>query len=133
MLFFLVQVDILIQAAHLAVHQHPGVAGLAHMLKDILMLALAPVNNRRHHHKLSPGRQSQHLVHDLLHRLALNQTAALRTMRLANPGKEQAQIIVNFRNRAHGTAGIASRRLLVNRDRRAQALDIIHIRFVHLP
>ena len=97
------------------------------------MLALASAHQRSHNHEASPLLQLQHAVDNLLHALLLDKLAALRTMRLACTRKQQTQIIVNLRHRAHGRARIAARRLLVNRNRRTQALDIIHIRLIHLP
>ena len=46
---------------------------------------------------------------------------------------KKPQIVVNFRHRPDGRARIVRRRFLVNRNRRAQAFDRIHVRFFHLP
>ena len=53
-------------------------------------------------------------------------------MRLACACKKQTQIVVNFRHRAHCGAGVATGGFLVDGNRRAEALDVIHLRFVHL-
>ena len=45
--------------------------------------------------------------------------AADRAVRLADPGVEQAQVVVDLGDRADGRARVAVGRLLVDRDRRA--------------
>lgn len=54
-------------------------------------------------------------------------------MRLTGTRKQQTQIIVNLRHRAHVRTRIAARCLLVDRNRRTKSFDIIHIRLIHLP
>ncbi len=45
--------------------------------------------------------------------------------------KKQAQVIIDFGHRTHRRARIAARTLLIDRNRRAQSLDIIDVRFLH--
>ena len=129
----LIQLDILIQRAHLAINIHAHIACTPHLVEHAQVLALASAHQRSHNHKASPRLQLQHAVNNLLHALLLDKLAALRTMRLACTRKQQTQIIVNLRHRAHGRTRVAARRLLVDRNRRTQAFDIIHIRLIHLP
>ena len=96
------------------------------------MLALAPPHQRCHHHKTASLRQLQHSVDNLLHALLLNELAALRAMRFTGACEKQTQVIVNFRYRTYGRTRIAARGLLVDGNCRAQALDVVHIRLVHL-
>ena len=53
-------------------------------------------------------------------------------MDLPDPGIEQAQVIVDFRNRANGRAGVLRRGFLFYGDGRTQAFDTFDIRLVHL-
>ena len=53
-------------------------------------------------------------------------------MRHANGGVQHAQVIVDLRDGAHGRARAAAGGLLLDRNRRAQAVDRIHLRPLHL-
>ena len=55
-----------------------------------------------------------------------------RAVRDADAGVQKAQIIVNFRHRAHGRAWVAGRRLLVDGNGGGQAFDHVHVGLVHL-
>jgi hypothetical protein len=52
---------------------------------------------------------------------------------MADAGVEQAEIVVDLGDRPHRRAGIVGRALLVNRDGGREAVDMIDIRFIHLP
>ncbi len=54
-------------------------------------------------------------------------------MRRADASIQQPQVIVNLCHRADGGARVVAGPLLVNRDGRAEALNLVYIRFVHLP
>ena len=53
-------------------------------------------------------------------------------MRDADARVEQAEVVVDLGDRADGRARVARRRLLVDRDRRRQALDEVDVGLVHL-
>ena len=57
--------------------------------------------------------------------------AALGAVGHADAGVEQAQVVVDLGDGADGRAWVAAGAPLVNRDRRAQALDLIHVRLFH--
>ena len=44
---------------------------------------------------------------------------------------QQAQVVVDFSDRAHGRAGVVGGRFLLDGDSGRQALDMVHIRFFH--
>ena len=50
----------------------------------------------------------------------------------ADPRVEQAQVVVDLGDGAHGGAGVLTRPLLVDTDRRAQPLDRLDIGLLHL-
>ena len=54
-------------------------------------------------------------------------------VRLADPGEQQAQVVVDLGDRADRRARVARRRLLVDRDRRREALDGVDVGLLHLP
>jgi hypothetical protein len=54
-------------------------------------------------------------------------------VRTTRAGVQQAQIVIDLRDRAHRRPWVARGGLLVDRDRRTQALDEVDVGFVHLP
>ena len=54
-------------------------------------------------------------------------------MRLTHPGPQQAEIVIDLGDGAHGGAGVFAGGLLIDGNGGAQSLDIIHIRLTHLP
>src|SRR5439155_17250747 len=51
---------------------------------------------------------------------------------MADARPQQAQVVVDLGDRADGRARVARRGLLVDRDRRREALDRVHVGLVHL-
>ena len=58
--------------------------------------------------------------------------AAGHAHRLADAGVEQAQVVVDLRDRGHGGAGVPAGGLLFDGDGRRQALDAVHVGLLHL-
>ena len=58
--------------------------------------------------------------------------AAVVAVRMADPGPQQPQVVVDLGDRADRRARVARGGLLVDRDRRRQPLDRVHVRLVHL-
>ena len=127
----LVEDDLLLEHPHLAVDLHAREPVGAQLLEDVLVLALAVADDRRVDRELRPFRQPQHLVDDRLDRLARDRPPADRAVRPPDPRVEQAQVVVDLGHRADRRARIARRRLLVDRDRRREALDRVHVRLLH--
>ena len=71
------------------------------------------------------------LVDHLAHGLALDGQAGGRRIGHADAGIEQAQVVVDLGHRADGRARVLRRGLLLDGDRRRQALDGIHVRLLH--
>ena len=83
--------------------------------------------------KRVPSRQLHHLVDDLLGRLAHDRASADRAVRLAHARPQQPQVVVDLGHRPDRRARVARGRLLVDRDRRREPLDRVHVGLVHLP
>ena len=132
-LVLLVERRHLLQEVGLTVHAHAGEALAAQALEHVAVLALAPSHERRVDREARALGQCQHLVDDLLGRLAGDWPPADGTVRTADAREQQAQIVVHLGDGADGRARVARRRLLVDRDRRRQALDRVDVRLVHLP
>ena len=75
-------------------------------IEFLQMLALSSSHHRCQHHDFCPFRQGKNLIHDLIHRLLLDLSAADRAMGNAYPGIEKAEIVVNFCNGSHRGTGI---------------------------
>ena len=101
------------------------------LLEDVLVLALAVAHERRVDREPRALIEPQHLVDDRVDRLAGDRLAADRTVRPAHPRVEQPEIVVDLGHRADGRTRVARRRLLVDRDRRAEAVDVVDVRLLH--
>ena len=132
-LVLLVQRRRLGQRVRLAVHADAAEALGLQVPERLDELALAPADDRREDLEARALGQRQHLVDDLLRRLAGDRAAAARAVRLPRPRPEQAQVVVDLGDRPDGRAGVPAGRLLVDRDRGAEPLDRVDVGLVHLP
>ena len=122
----------LVQPDDRAVDAGPGVALGLQFLEQLGVLALAAADDRGE--DLEPGAlfELEDPVHDLLRGLPRDRAAADRAVRLADAGEQQPQVVVHLGDRADGGPRVAARGLLVDGDRRRQAVDEVHVRLVHL-
>ncbi len=127
----LVERDLLLEQALLAVHLHAREALAAKLLEQVAELALAVAHDRRVHREARPLRELQDLVDDRLEALARDRAAADRAVRPADARVEEAEIVVDLGDRADGRARVAARGLLVDRDGRAEAVDVVDVRLLH--
>ena len=132
-LYFLSSVGGLGQLHGLAVDPGPGEALAGQLAEQLGVLPLAAPDDRRQH--LEPGalRQRHQPVDDLLRRLPADRLTADRAVRPAGSRVQQPQVVVDLGDGAHRRPRVAAGRLLVDRDRRRQALDEVDVRLVHLP
>ena len=120
------------QVVLLAVDADADEALLAGRLEDAVALGLAVLDQRPQHEQPRALGQRQHLVDDLLHRLALDLAAAGRAVRVADAREEQPQVVVDLGDRADGGARVPRGALLVDGDGRRQAVDLVDVRLLHL-
>src|SRR6185436_11745518 len=76
-------------------------------------------------------RQREHVVDHLRHALRLERDVVLGTVRRAGAREEQAQVVVDLGNGADGRTRVVARRLLLDGDRRREALDQIDVGLFH--
>ena len=118
-----------------AVDAHASESGARHLVELFLIFALAAPHNRREHHEaIAFARQFavQHRLDDLFTGLAGDGTAAIGAVRRANRAVHDAEVIINFRDRAHrGTRGTRGRLLLDSNGRR-KTVDRVDFRPFHL-
>ena len=79
-----------------------------------------------------PFRQGHDLVHHLVDGLGTDRAIALGAVGFSGAAEEQTQIILDFRHRAHGGAGVVAGGFLIDRNGWRQPLNRIHIGLVHL-
>ena len=131
-LLLLLELRRLGQRVHDAVDPDAGEALGLQRAEQVDVLALAGADDRREHLEAGALLHRQHLVDDLLRGLPGDRLAAVRAVRLAGAGVEQPQVVVDLGDRADGRARVAVGRLLVDRDRRREALDEVDVGLVHL-
>ncbi len=117
-LVLLVELDLLLEQSLLAVDLDPREAVAAKLLEDVLELALAVANDRGVHCELRPFGQAEHLLDDLVERLACDRSPADRAVRPPDSREEEPEVVVDLRDGPYGRAWVARGRLLVDRDRR---------------
>ena len=127
----LVERDLFLEQAQLAVDLDAREALVAQLLEDILVLALAVTDDRGVDGELRPFRQLEDLVDDRLLALARDRLAADRAVRPADPGIEKTQIVVDLGDRADRRARVPRGRLLVDRDRRREPFDRVDVGLLH--
>ena len=127
----LVEDDLVLEHADLSVDLHAREPVCAQLLEDVLVLALAVADDRRVDRELRALLEPQHLVDDRLDRLPGDRPPADRAVRPPDPRVEQSQVVVDLGHGADRRARVARRRLLVDRDRRREALDRVHVRLLH--
>ena len=131
-LFVLVQGDVLGQVVEGAVGPAADIARLPGVLKDLLVGALLAADDRCHDLDAGAFGQGEHLVDDLIDGLLPDLLAALGAVGGAHPGPQQAEVVVDLGDGAHGGAGVFAGGLLVDGDGGGEAVDVVHIGLLHL-
>ena len=101
------QVHLVAQVVRLPVHDRTAEALGRQVRQQGVVGALAATHHRRK--DLEPGAVGhlQYPVHDLLRGLSNEAFAGLRIVRHADPGVEQAQVVVDLGDGADGGTGVA--------------------------
>ena len=120
------------QFDNFAIHAHPHKAFALQFLNYVAKFSDFALHNRSQQHDATFRRIGRDLVGDLLRREFENGRARGRIVRLSHRGKEQPQVVVNFRRRGDRRARISARTPLLDRDGRRQSFNKIHVRFLHL-
>ena len=114
-----------------AVDAKAHVALRLHLLEQLDELALAIADDRRQDHQSGLRREGERRVDHLADALRLQREAVVRAVRRAGASEQQAQVVVDLGHRADGRARVVRGRLLLDRDRRRQALDDVDVGLVH--
>ncbi len=97
----------------------------------LLVLALAAAHDRRQQIEPCALGQRQHAVDHLRDDLALDRQARGGRIGHADARPEQSHVVVDFGDGADGGARVLRGGLLLDRDRRRQAVDLVDIRLLH--
>ena len=128
----LVERRLLAEFVELAVDLHAHETRALHVGQLLAILALAIADDRREHVNPRAFGPSHDLIDDLLHALLRDFAAAVVAERMPDAREQQAQVVVDFGDRADGRARIARGGLLLDRNRGRQALDRIDVGLFHL-
>ena len=113
-------------------HAHPHEPLRAKVLEQFDMLSLAAGHQGREDHHAGVRRLRERGVDHLGDRLGLeHMRRMLGTVGRAGPREQQAQVVVDLGDRAHGRARVVAGRLLLDRDRRRQAFDHVDVGLLH--
>ena len=97
----------------------------------LAVLALAAAHDRRQQIEPRAFRQRQHAVDHLRDDLALDRQARGGRIGHADARPQQAHVVVDLGDGADGGARVLRGRLLLDRDRRRQAVDLVDVRLLH--
>ncbi len=133
MLFVTVEFDFVIQADDFAIHPRAHEPGLADFLEDGLVGSLTRAHHRREDQDARAFVESFDGLHNFLGRLFDHLASADRAVRRADAGVQQPEIIVYLGYGTHRRARVVGGRFLVDGYCRGESLNVVHIRFIHLP
>ena len=121
----------LVEFVERAVDARPHEPLAAQVLEDLRVLALAVLHDRREQQHARALGQRQHLVDHLRDGLRRQVLPVLGTARHARACVQHAQVVVDLGDGADGGARVVRRRLLLDRDRGREALDVVDVRLLH--
>ncbi len=120
-----------VEIVEFAVHLHPLEAALQQVSEFLAILTLPVAHDRRQQVGAGSLRQRHDDVDHLADLLRLDRLAGRRRVRRADPREQEAHVVVDLGDRADGRARVLRCGLLLDRDRRRQARDMVHVRLLH--
>ncbi len=103
-----------------------------HVVGDLLaVFAFPPAHDRRGEVEPRALGQGEHAVDHLAHRLALDRQPGRRRIGDADARPQKPHVVVDLGDRADGRARVLRRRLLLDGDRRREAVDLVDVRLLH--
>ena len=128
-----VEREIVVERHVFAVDAGPHEALLAQVFEQVFVFALLAADDGGEHGELRARFDRHDAGDDLLARLGGDRLAAFGAVAVADAGVEHAEEIVDFGDRADGRARVVAGRFLRDRDRRAEAADVVDLGLGHLP
>jgi len=127
-----IQLDVVGELPHLTIDAHAGKALGHQAAEEFDVGALLAAHHRRKQLVAGALGQGEDLIDHLVDRHRPDRALALGAVGLTGAAEQQAQVVLDLGDRAHGRARVVAGRLLVDRDRRRQSLDRIDVRLVDL-
>ncbi len=127
------QGDLVGEFARLPVDPDAGETLAPEIIENLLVFALLAANDRPQDLNASPLRHGHDPVDDLIDRLLSDLAATLGAMGYPDTGVQKPHVVVDLSDRGHCGARVPAGPFLVYGYRGRQALDVVHIRLVHLP
>jgi len=121
----------MIEFVHLAVDAYAGEALRAQFVEQVVLLSLAGGHHRGEDHQARILGQCEDVVHHLRYRLGAQGLVMLRAERRTDACEQQPQVVVDLGDRTHCRARVVAGSLLLDRDRRRQALDEVDVGLFH--
>ena len=131
MLQFLVERGCFVDFVNLAVDPYARKAGFLPLEQFPAILALAPTHHRREQVQPRARGQRHDAVDHLADGLRGDRQAGRGRIRDADARPQQAHVVVDFGDGRDGRARVAAGGLLLDADRRGQALDMVDIGLLH--
>ena len=128
---FLVQGGWLVQLVELTVDLNALEALLFQLGKFLAVLTLTVAHDGGQQVGTGALLHRHDAVHHFGHLLRLDRQASRGGIRNADAREQQAHVVVNFGHGADGGARVFAGGFLLDRNRRAKAADVIHIRLLH--
>ena len=120
-----------VEVVELAVHLDPLEALLQQVLELLAVLALAVAHDRRQQVGAGALGQRHGDVDHLADLLRLDRQPGGGRVGGADPGEQQPQVVVDLGDGADGGARVLRGGLLLDRDRRREAGDVVDVRLLH--
>ena len=117
-----------VQFAELSVNTHLSVSALAHLLEELLVMALPALHQRRKEVAFAVLIVLHNQGDDLLVGVSDHGLAGLRRICSRGAGIEKSEEIVDFRDRSNSRARVVSGSLLFDRDDRAETRNRLNLR-----
>ena len=133
MFFLFIKFYSAVKLYHQTIYARTEKTRLARVINDFLMFSFFTADNRRQNLNSRTSTPVHHRVYNLICRLLMYLTSALRTVRRTNTREQQAIIIIYFGHCTNSRTGIFMGCFLFYRNSRRQSFYIINIRLIHTP
>ena len=129
----LLQLGNIVDQVHRPIHLDPLIPRFLRIIKDLLVLALAPDGDRGADHDSGPFAMGEHDIDDLVHRHLADLPSTTRAMGDATARPEQAVIVIDLGDGTHRGTRVLMGRFLLDGDCRLQPFHVVDIRLFHPP
>ena len=120
-----------VDLVHAAIDPHAHEPLRAQLFHEVVLFALAAGHHRREDHQPRVLGQRHDVIDHLRHRLRLERQLVFGAAGRADPRIQEAQVVVDLGDGAHGGARVVAGGFLLDGNGRRQALDEVHVGLLH--